>query len=1127
MLEKAIKWIKNNTLQGEGIVVSSKKRYSYPEVTGYLIPTLLSIGERKLACEYAKWLVDLQKPDGSFSAPGSSLSYIFDTGQVLRGWINIVHYLPELENSINKACNWIVANSNSEGRLFLLDPPGAWSLGERGFINEGVHLYVLHPLLKAGEILNKPNYIKFARKSLSYYKKNINLTDFNKPNALTHFFCYIQDALVELGEIELAHNGMNSLAAFQQENGALPAFSDVKWVCTPGQIQAAIVWYKLGEYERADRALTFIEQFMNPSGGFFGSYGVGANYFPSEEISWATKFYIDAYLLRIERFFDKEHSIFSETIEPNDGRLNTILNYVGNLKGCNVLDVGCGKGRFANAIKRVYPKVNLYGLDISEELLKSVPPNIKTFKGSMLNIPFKDNFFDVVYCVEALEHAVRVEQAIREMCRVLKPGGKLIIIDKNAEKWGSMKTTQWEQWFSPEGLTDLIKKYCNEVKWEFIGYDQQKIPDGIFVAWVGRKIESGMVYCSADFVEHSTSMLPENKKYRPLVKEEWHKAIIGGASPSEVAERISKRQVPEWVKPLIDNTKEGDLVIELGSGTGELSAYLSYKGRKVILVDYSQDNLNFSREVFKHLGLSGEFVLADVTKKLPFPDNYADLVWSSGLLEHFSDDEIVRILKESKRISRRAVLSFVPNANSIPYRLGKWLQEQTGEWKWGYEDPKFSMVNFYKEAGLYDINEYSIAVMHSLNFLTLAEFNPFKNKLQAFFESLSPRELQQLNQGYLLVTKGYIKPLIGTDLSSTNCSTLSKVETPKICLHINNNSLLVSVESLHKNSQEAFMQGKDNVKTIRVLYYGAGWPTNIGNAFIDLGAIAILRTAIPNAQIAFASEMPRWFFGMSAKLARNSWPTDFYPKIDKAIDIASFTQCDLVVFAGMAMCEEFILVNGAPIRALAERGVPVLLLATGGAEYTEKEKALYKNFLRQIKPIGFISRDDRSYEAYSDCVEESYKGIDCGFFLMDAYKPFHLSLPPYIVLAFDSMPEPYIDPENRQIIRAHHDCWNPLPHHLISDKTLISDIPYDYLALYANAEEVHSDRVHACVAALAYGRKAKFYHPTPRGSLFHAVGAERIKDQLVQLDFQLLTEKKRALISFVRYLIQKKFSSSE
>ncbi|MBW1804562.1 MAG: polysaccharide pyruvyl transferase family protein [Deltaproteobacteria bacterium] len=323
----------------------------------------------------------------------------------------------------------------------------------------------------------------------------------------------------------------------------------------------------------------------------------------------------------------------------------------------------------------------------------------------------------------------------------------------------------------------------------------------------------------------------------------------------------------------------------------------------------------------------------------------------------------------------------------------------------------------------------------------------------------------------------------------------------------------------------------DKTESIRILYYGAGWPTNIGNAFIDLGAMAILREAAPDAQISFASEMPRWFCNYRFQRFKPKGPGRFLPwnffkanhglpKMDCALDIASVTQCDLVVFAGMAMCEEFSRINGKPILELTNRRIPVLLLGTGALTYTDKERELYADFLRRVKPIGFVSRDDQSYEMFSEVVPESLKGIDCAFFVPEAYQPFPLEIPPYIVVTFDSMPEPSFSPKGRKLVRAHHACWKPsLIDYQYNDHTLISDIPQDYLALYANAEEVHSDRVHACIAALAYGRKAKLYHPTPRGSLFTTVGANGIRDALIQINRQLLKEKKELQVKFVKDLI--------
>ena len=118
MLENAVAWIKSNTVPGKGIVVTSRRRECSPEVTGYFIPTLLAVGERELAVQYARWLLTVQNPDGSFNGGGDPRPYVFDTGQVIRGWVGMLDLMPELERPLRKACNWILDTADREtGRL--------------------------------------------------------------------------------------------------------------------------------------------------------------------------------------------------------------------------------------------------------------------------------------------------------------------------------------------------------------------------------------------------------------------------------------------------------------------------------------------------------------------------------------------------------------------------------------------------------------------------------------------------------------------------------------------------------------------------------------------------------------------------------------------------------------------------------------------------------------------------------------------------------------------------------------------------------------------------------------------------------------------------------------------------
>jgi malonyl-CoA O-methyltransferase len=182
---------------------------------------------------------------------------------------------------------------------------------------------------------------------------------------------------------------------------------------------------------------------------------------------------------------DDEH--FPATIDPRIYHVKLILEHFGELAGKRVLDVGCGKGRFARVLQEQHPQAEIWGLDISEEMLKFVPPGIHTRAGSMTELPFEDAWFDAAYATESLEHAVEIDVAVHEICRVVKPGGRIIIIDKNAEHFGRLKTPAWEKWFRREELEKLLRRDCCEVSSRFISYWEDVEPDGLFLAWLAQK----------------------------------------------------------------------------------------------------------------------------------------------------------------------------------------------------------------------------------------------------------------------------------------------------------------------------------------------------------------------------------------------------------------------------------------------------------------------------------------------------------------------------------------------------------------------------------------------------------------------------------------------------------------
>jgi malonyl-CoA O-methyltransferase len=152
-----------------------------------------------------------------------------------------------------------------------------------------------------------------------------------------------------------------------------------------------------------------------------------------------------------------------------------------------LLDVGCGKGRYARVLLEHYPAARVTGLDISEQMLRCVPGGIGKVSGIMTELPFAAGAFDGVYATESLEHAVDIERAVDEMCRVLRPGGKLAIIDKNAEHWGKLKTPAWERWFRRRELEKLLSRHCARVRSEPVSYWEDVAPDGLFLAWFAEK----------------------------------------------------------------------------------------------------------------------------------------------------------------------------------------------------------------------------------------------------------------------------------------------------------------------------------------------------------------------------------------------------------------------------------------------------------------------------------------------------------------------------------------------------------------------------------------------------------------------------------------------------------------
>lgn len=490
--KKAVKWIRDNSVDGHAIICNSGKKKGYPEVTGYYIPTLIRWGYRELAVNYASWLLEIQKEDGSWYDTDDSAPYIFDTAQILKGLIavrTIYHDLGKLDSAIIKGVDWVFSCMTASGQLVTPDKE-CWGENEN-VCSELIHLYCLSPLIDAGKIYNRVDYIEKADKILAYYKENHRdkIVNFS---LLSHFYAYVVEAMVDLGEIDLAKEAMSNISSFQKESGAVPAYNNVDWVCSTGLFQLALIWFRLGEIDKGNAAFDYACKLQNETGGWYGSYISEENaeeentYFPTEEISWANKYFLDALYYKNQAEFEEVSECFLENISKEDERYVTIRNVIANYSNAKILDVGCGKGRYLKNLLEDEPNNEYYGIDISRSVMKDLdcsPLICKT--GVMTNIPFSDDMFTVVYTCEALEHAIDIRNAIREMARVTKKNGYIVVIDKNEGCYGTLEIGDWEQWPNEDELREIMMDYCSVVTVKHgLKYEGMSNPD-LFTAWIG------------------------------------------------------------------------------------------------------------------------------------------------------------------------------------------------------------------------------------------------------------------------------------------------------------------------------------------------------------------------------------------------------------------------------------------------------------------------------------------------------------------------------------------------------------------------------------------------------------------------------------------------------------------
>ena len=117
------------------------------------------------------------------------------------------------------------------------------------------------------------------------------------------------------------------------------------------------------------------------------------------------------------------------------GQVDILQKQVDEVGAKDVLELACGRGFNVINLARRNPNTQFMGQDLTtnhvREAKSSVEDltNIRFDQGDFHNLSYSDGSFDIVFAVEGICHAVDMAQVLRECLRVLRPGGRLVVID--------------------------------------------------------------------------------------------------------------------------------------------------------------------------------------------------------------------------------------------------------------------------------------------------------------------------------------------------------------------------------------------------------------------------------------------------------------------------------------------------------------------------------------------------------------------------------------------------------------------------------------------------------------------------------------------------------------------------
>ncbi len=315
-------------------LVSQRWYPSYPETTGYIIPTFFDYaaysGEetyRNRAVQMADWLLTLQLENGAFPGPpwlfSTSQPVVFDTGQIIHGLVRAFEETcnGQFLDAARRAADWLVEIQEEDGSWIRwdMDHPHtynartAWAL-LRIYQHEQHDRFLLSGMRHLKWVLSQQTPDGWFRNAAFNHNEN----------PLTHTLAYTIEGLLEAGRllsdqamIEATCLTANALRDRLVLHGYLkgsygPTWqSEVAWRCLTGEAQMAVVWLKLYEirndihyFHAAADMNRFLKQVQSRTskvsgirGGLAGSYPIYGEYGHYLFLNWAAKFFADSLML--------------------------------------------------------------------------------------------------------------------------------------------------------------------------------------------------------------------------------------------------------------------------------------------------------------------------------------------------------------------------------------------------------------------------------------------------------------------------------------------------------------------------------------------------------------------------------------------------------------------------------------------------------------------------------------------------------------------------------------------------------------------------------------------------------------------------------------------------------------